>query len=414
MVQKVLWNTIEKNCQEVAESQHLVKEGEEFSLTDDQDKALEYLNGAVEAGAKRLLLKAPTGSGKTEVMMRLGVSQYIKTRKPVLILAPTRDLGRQTAEYLDMRLKGTPLEKIAIINGGLDPRKRNAALSGALQGKVAFVVASAMIIDSPRYAGLFDSASILIVDDVNAFKEDEHLRHLKKHKGLILYMSATPEAVKFFLKKDGAWDNQVEMEQMPFDTKPTMILKREVGNYHPLMQISMAADKIKEHIDKGSRIYVISRLKREVANIADFIKEQFSVPVYSLHGDMADSKEHQKRSRRRPGAIKTGDHRITMMNDFKSACPAIMVATNLIGSGIDIPMADFIIITDSHTFCDSEKEQLIGRVGRRERESEALLLEGDSPEREKALKNMVKFSTRPSGNGKVRYSFSLHSARRRR
>jgi transcription-repair coupling factor (superfamily II helicase) len=103
-----------------------------------------------------------------------------------------------------------------------------------------------------------------------------------------------------------------------------------------------------------------------------------------------------------------------MMNTFRNTRPSILVSTNLIGSGIDIPMADFIIITDSHSFSASEKEQLIGRVGRRERESDALLLEGDSPAKEKELKRMVKFSTRPSGNGRVRYSFGPRKVRGRR
>jgi len=417
MIQRI-WKTIEKNCQEVAIRQQLIAEGEEFHLTDGQKQGVEYLDSGLKRGLRRLLLKAPTGSGKTEVMMRVGVARHISTSRPVLIIAPTRDLARQHVEYLETRLKGTPMEKIAVINGGLEPRKRAFAVKAALEGKSAFVVASALVIHNQRYKELWDNLGLLVVDDVNAFDEDEHLRPLKSFGGPILYMSATPEAVRSFLKSDGAWDHQVEMTEMPFDTTPTDIETKDIGSNHPILQISMAPQKIQEHIDKGSRIYVISRLKREVEHIADYLKRTFAVPVFCLHGDMADSKEHQKRRRKKPGAIKTGDHRITMMNEFRNTCPSIMVATNLIGSGIDIPMADLIVITDSHTFSDSEKEQLIGRVGRRERESEALLLEGDSPKKEREMKNAVKFSTRPSGQGKVRYSFAPRtgalSGRRRR
>jgi RecG-like helicase len=405
MIQRI-WKTIEKNSQEVAVKQQLVQEGEEFRLTDDQKKAIDYLDAGLKRSMKRLLLKAPTGSGKTEVMMRLGVGRHLSTSRPVLIIAPTRDLARQHVEYLEQRLKGTPLGNIAVINGGLEPRKRQAELRNVLEGKSAFVVASALVIHNQRYKALWDSLGLLIIDDVNAFDEDEHLRPLRSFPGPTLYMSATPEAVKSFLRADGAWDNQIEMTEMPFETTPTDVETKDIGSSHPILQLSMGPQKIQEHIDKGSRIYIISRLKREVENIADYLKRTFSVPVFCLHGDMADSREHQKRRRKRPGAIKTTDHRITMMNEFRNTCPSIMVATNLIGSGIDIPMADLIVITDSHTFSDSEKEQLIGRVGRRERLSEALLLEGDSPRKEREMKNQVKFSTRPAGQGRVRYSFA--------
>jgi RecG-like helicase len=201
---------------------------------------------------------------------------------------------------------------------------------------------------------------------------------------------------------------------MPFATSPTAIHQKEVGNYLPLVQIRMALDMIKEHIDKGNRIYVISRFKREVPKIADYLRETMRVPVFFLHGDMADSKEHSKRHRLGPNSVRTPEHRIVMMQDFRKNCPAIMVATNLVGSGLDIPMADFIIITDSHTFTPAEKEQLIGRVGRRERASDALLLEGDTAEKEREIKSQVKFSTKVMGNGKIRYSFSPHGMRRGR
>jgi RecG-like helicase len=59
----------------------------------------------------------------------------------------------------------------------------------------------------------------------------------------------------------------------------------------------------------------------------------------------------------------------------------VLAATNLVGSGIDIPAADLIVITDSDAFGESEIEQLIGRVGRRERPSDAVLLTGTTFEK---------------------------------
>jgi RecG-like helicase len=66
--------------------------------------------------------------------------------------------------------------------------------------------------------------------------------------------------------------------------------------------------------------------------------------------------------------------RVEMMKKFRESAPSILAATNLIGSGIDIPAADLIVIIDSDAFGESETEQLIGRVGRRERPSDAVML----------------------------------------
>ena len=70
------------------------------------------------------------------------------------------------------------------------------------------------------------------------------------------------------------------------------------------------------------------------------------------------------------------EDRITMMKQFRDSKPAILVATNLVGSGLDIPMADMVLVTDADHFGEAEIEQLLGRVGRRERGSDAVLIRG--------------------------------------
>ncbi len=52
----------------------------------------------------------------------------------------------------------------------------------------------------------------------------------------------------------------------------------------------------------------------------------------------------------------------------------MLAATNLVGSGLDIPAADLIVVTDSDAFGEAEIEQLIGRVGRREHPRDAVLI----------------------------------------
>jgi len=165
-----------------------------------------------------------------------------------------------------------------------------------------------------------------------------------------------------------------EMKQMPFDSPETEVHEiRASWNENIFSQIDMGKDILQRHLDEGSRVFVISKTRARVPVLAQYVEDRFNVPVSILHGDMADSKEHSRRMR---GKKKSNEDRITMMKRFRDSKPAILVATNLVGSGLDIPMADMVLVTDADHFGEAELEQLMGRVGRRERGSDAVLIRG--------------------------------------
>jgi late competence protein required for DNA uptake (superfamily II DNA/RNA helicase) len=119
---------------------------------------------------------------------------------------------------------------------------------------------------------------------------------------------------------------------------------------------------------------VIARTRGDVPKLAARLEATYGIAVQQLRGDMADSSEHRKRNRRSGVSVYGASTRVEEMRAFREGAPAILAATNLVGSGLDIPAADLIVITDSDAFGESEIEQLIGRVGRRERPSDAVLL----------------------------------------
>jgi RecG-like helicase len=198
----------------------------------------------------------------------------------------------------------------------------------------------------------------------------------------MLFASATPDELRRFLDRIGALKNVVTMKKMPFDVLPTKIHKVEgVWGEPPAEQLSRADALIKEHLSRGSRIFVIGRTRGDVPRLAERLAQTYGIEVEQLRGDMADTSEQSKRYRRKGVRVNEVGTRIEMMNSFREKSPAVLAATNLIGSGIDIPAADLIVITDSDAFGESEVEQLIGRVGRRERPSDAVLLTGTTFEK---------------------------------
>ncbi|MBV8750761.1 MAG: DEAD/DEAH box helicase, partial [Candidatus Eremiobacteraeota bacterium] len=327
------------------------------------------------------LLKAPTGSGKTEVMLRVAVDTVLETGGHVVILAPTRDLIRQHVTYFTERLEGTGIG-VGQIHGGASPGERRAVEAGIDDGTIHVVVGSAMMLTIDRHWGIIDESQLLVVDDVNAFDEREHLRLLEDLDCPMLFATATPDELRRFLDRVGALKHVVAMKKMPFDVLPTKVHKVEgVWGEPPAEQLARADAFIRDHLDRGSRIFVIGRTRGDVPRLAERLEQTYDITVQQLRGDMADTHEQSRRYRRKGVKVNEVGTRVEMMNSFRAQAPAVLAATNLVGSGIDIPAADLIVITDADAFGESEVEQLIGRVGRRERPSDAVLMTGTTFER---------------------------------
>ncbi len=378
---EAIWQRIEENVQAVALARELVRPGERFELTDDQSAAVDAFISGLDGGKFEYLFRAPTGSGKTEVLMRVAVDAALKSGGYVCLIAPTRDLVRQHITYFTERLAGTGLG-IGALHAGASPAERKDVMTGIADGSIRFVIGSAMMLSSDHLWDVIDRSALFIVDDVNAFDEREHLRLIEDLDCPLIFASATPDELKSFLRRVGAYDNVVAMKAKPFDVLPTKVHKVEgVWGEPPPEQVSRADELIREHLERKSRIFVIGRTRGDVPRIAERLEATYGIPVQQLRGDMVDSNEQRKRQRRRGIRVHGAQTRVEMMAAFTAKAPSILTATNLIGSGLDIPAADLIVITDADAFGEAEIEQLIGRVGRRERPSDAVLLTGTTLER---------------------------------
>lgn len=369
-----IWDRIEENTNLVALAHDLIQSGETFALTEDQARAVTELDERLAAGGLEFLLKAPTGSGKTEVMFRTAVNEALRSGGYVCLVAPTRDLVRQDCTYFRDRLEGTGLG-VGEAHGGISPGERRTMLEGIARGETRFIIGSAMMISVPPLWDVLDRSALTIIDDVNAFDEREHLRLLEDLDCPLLFASATPNELQRFLERVGAFKNTISMRGMPFDVLPTKIHKTVgVWGEPATEQLARADALIRDHLERKSRIFVIARTRGDVPKLAQRLEATYGIPVQQLRGDMADSAEHKKRNRRSGVSVYGTSTRVEEMRAFREGAPAILAATNLVGSGLDIPAADLIVITDSDAFGESEVEQLIGRVGRRERPSDAVLL----------------------------------------
>lgn len=375
MNQDVLWQRIAANEQAVALAEGLVAPGEAYQLTEAQNLAIAGLSDALRGGARAALLHAPTGAGKTAVEFHLAVRETLRLRAPTVVLAPTRDLLRQHLHYIQARLAGTPL-RVDALHGGVAPAARETLLQRWDQGLLSILVASGLMLQEESYRQRLRQAAFLVVDDVHAFDAQTHLRWLRAMPTPTVFATATPEVVAAFLEEKGVGDKIFQLPAKPFLAPETRqhVLRGRYGD-DPTHQVLLAEARLRDHLQREGRVYVVSRTREQVPRLAKFLERRFGVTTLQLHGDLVDTAEQAKRLNRfknyRPETT-----RVAVMTTFRQTAPAILVTTNLIGAGTDVPEADLIIITDADGFGGAELEQLVGRVGRRDKPSEACLITG--------------------------------------
>ena len=231
------------------------------------------------------------------------------------------------------------------------------------------------MISVPPLWDVLDRSALTIIDDVNAFDEREHLRLLEDLDCPLLFASVTPNELQRF-PRTRRCDEEYDLDAWHALRRVTdeECIKRRASGASPRRSNSRARIRSSANISNVSRASSSSRARVATCrNSRSACKRRTASTAQQLRGDMADSAEHKKRNRRSGVNVYGTSTRVEEMRAFREGAPAILAATNLVGSGLDIPAADLIVITDSDAFGESEIEQLIGRVGRRERPSDAVL-----------------------------------------
>ena len=140
--------------------------------TADQSKAIAAVADCLEAGFSQHLLFGVTGSGKTEVYIRL-VEQVIARGQVALLLVPEIALTPQTAGRLFSRF---PDKRVALLHSGLTQAQRNQQWSLVAAGEIDIVIGARSAIFAPlpdRRLGL------VIVDEEHdgSYKQDSAPRY---------------------------------------------------------------------------------------------------------------------------------------------------------------------------------------------------------------------------------------------
>ncbi len=345
----------------------------EFQETVDQIQTISDVKSDLESTKPMdRLLVGDVGFGKTEVAMRTSF-KVVQDSYQVAILVPTTVLAEQHYYLFKNRLEHFPVS-VEMLSRFRDEAEQKKTIEDLKTGRVDVVIGTHRLLSNDVE---FKNLGLLIIDEEHRFgvAAKEKLKKLRSEVD-ILSMSATPIPRTLHMALTKIRDVSTLNEPPP----GRKAIETFVGGYD-LAKVKGALDA---ELERGGQAYYVFNNISGIAGRA--LQIQKLVPkarVIFAHGRMDDRELEDA------------------MEKFYSKVADILVCTTIIGSGLDMPNVNTIIIDNAQRFGLSDLYQLRGRVGRSERQAYAFLFypkgfvpRGDSLER---LSTMAEASELGSG-----------------
>ncbi len=307
-----------------------------FHETEDQLNAISETIKDLNSGRPMdRLICGDVGFGKTEVALRATFSAVIAGGQ-VALIAPTTLLSRQHYQSFIDRFKDYPVT-IKQLSRLITTKEANGIKEGLAAGNIDIVIGTHGLLGK----GIkFNDLALMIVDEEQHFGvgHKERLKQLQENVH-VLTLSATPIPRTLQMALSGVKDMSI-IATPPVDR---LAVRTFVMPQDPVI---LKEAIMRERFRGGQIFYVCPR-------IADLnsIKKQLDelvpdVKVRIAHGQM-------------PVADLEG-----VMNAFYDGEIDLLLSTQIVESGLDIPNANTLIIHRADRFGLAQLYQLRGRIGR--------------------------------------------------
>jgi transcription-repair coupling factor (superfamily II helicase) len=318
------------------------------------------------------LICGDVGFGKTEVAIRAAF-KAVADSKQVAVLVPTTILALQHYNTFTERLKDFPCS-VDYINRFKTSAQQKDTVKKLEEGKIDILIGTSAIIGSKVK---FKNLGLLIIDEEQKFgvAAKEKIRQLKANVDtLTLTATPIPRTLQFSLL--GARDLSI-INTPPPNRQP---IETEVISFDP--------DRIKEIIEyevyRGGQVFFVHNKVKDIESVANTLKEICKgIDIAVAHGQMEGHVLEDK------------------LMAFIDRRYDVLVSTNIVETGLDIPNANTIIIDDAHMFGLSDLHQLRGRVGRSNKKAFCYLITPPmstlSTDAQRRLRTIEEFSELGSG-----------------
>ena len=318
----------------------------EFEETPDQAKAIQDVLESMDSDKPMdWLVCGDVGYGKTEVAMRAAF-RAVMDGKQVAVLVPTTVLAQQHHDTFTRRFNGYPIA-VDMLSRFRSSAEQKEILERLREGKLDVVIGTHKLLAKDVQ---FRDLGLLVVDEEHRFGV-AHKEKIKRYKAQvdILTLTATPIHRTLNLSLAGIRDLSV------IETPPT---NRPSIRTHVMRQSDeVVRETILRELSRGGQVFYlhnrVQTIRQRAAALQRLVPEaRFGV----AHGQMPD-RELEK-----------------VMLEFVTGKFNVLICTNIIESGLDIPRANTIVIERADTFGLADLYQLRGRVGRSHVRAYAYLL----------------------------------------
>ena len=313
------------------------------------------------------LVCGDVGFGKTEVAIRAAFKAVVDN-KQVAVLVPTTILAMQHHRTFSERLANFPV-KVEYINRFKSNKEIKETLKRVESGETNILIGTHRIVSKDVK---FKDLGLMIIDEEQKFgvKVKERLKELRVNvDALTLTATPIPRTLHFSLM--GARDLSI-ISTPPPNRQP---VTTELHSFNE----EVIRDAVSFELRRGGQVFFVHNRISDIDQVANIILRLVpDARVGVAHGQM-------------DGAILE-----KAMVKFIEGEYDVLISTNIIESGLDIPNANTIIINQAHMFGLSDLHQMRGRVGRSNKKAFCYLLSpptaGLSSDARKRLSTLEEFS----------------------
>ncbi len=307
-----------------------------FTETEDQARAIEAtLRDLASGKPMERLVCGDVGFGKTEVALRAAAAAVFAGRQ-VAVVAPTTVLARQHVQTFRRRFAGlgARIETLSRLSSPADAR---AVSKGLAAGDVQIVIGTHAVGGKQVR---FRDLGLLVIDEEQRFGARQKTRLRELGKAIhVLTLTATPIPRTMQAAMVGLHDLSV-IATPPARRQPirTFLL--------PFDPVSVREALLREERRGGQSFVVCPRID-DIAPMAARLRELVpELQVLTAHGQLPPAELDD------------------VMVRFADGESDVLLATNIIETGLDVPGANTMLVWRADRFGIGQLHQLRGRVGR--------------------------------------------------
>ena len=292
---------------------------------------------------KDVLGEAQTGTGKTAAFGLPALAKIdLSLKKPqLMVLAPTRELAMQVAEAIESFGKNMKGLRVATLYGGQSYQPQFQQLE---RGAQVVVGTPGRLMDHLRRKSLkLGSLSFCVLDEADemlnmGFLEDIQwiLDHLPETTQMALFSATMPPAIRKIANRFLKDPEHIKIAAVKQSKANISQFAWKVSGIRKIT----ALERIAEIVDYDAMI-VFVRTRSDTVEVAEQL-ERAGYPALALNGDMNQAQRER------------------CIEQMKSGKSSILVATDVVARGLDIPRISLVVNYD----LPGDNEAYVHRIGR--------------------------------------------------